>query len=280
VNGTAEGLTPGDQVGPYRIEAFLGEGAMGQVFRARAGDGEPVALKVIRGTLARDAEHRRRFEREARTACSVSHRHLVAVVDSGDDEGRGYLAMELMSGMTLGDRLREGGALATAGVVRLVAELGGALDALHAAGLVHRDVKPSNIMFDTAGVARLTDFGLAKGAAYTALTRQGQMVGTLAYLAPEIIRGEEAGPAADVYALGCVAYECLSTQPPFPGTGLLQVGMAILNSDPPDLRERRPDVSPAFLEAVGYALAKTPKGRPPTATAYARMLAVSAAAER
>ncbi len=154
--------------------------------------------------------------------------------------------------------------------MRLITEIAGALSAVHAAGLVHRDVKPSNIILrEDDGSAALSDFGLAKGAGYTQLTRPGQIVGTLDYLAPERIMGEEATPASDVYALGCVAFECFSGQPPFAGRGPLQVGMAHLEETPPDPFEGRDD---ALCSAVLTPLAKDPAERPIPASAYADLL--------
>jgi serine/threonine-protein kinase len=157
-------------------------------------------------------------------------------------------------------------------IARVAAHVGRALDALHEAGLVHRDVKPSNVLFDAEGRPMLTDFGLAKGPAYTVLTRTGQIVGTLDYLAPELIRGQPATPSTDIYALGCVVYECVAGQPPFAGKSMFEVSTAILEEDPPDPCANRSDLPSALGWAVLQALAKEPEKRPPTATAYANMV--------
>ena len=151
--------------------------------------------------------------------------------------------------------------------VRLVAEIAAGLDALHRGGVVHRDVKPSNVMVREDGSAALTDFGLAKGAAYTVLTRPGEVLGTLDYLAPELIRGGAATAASDVYALGCVAFECLAGTPPFADRSLFGVATAHLEDDPPD-----PPASTAVSWALLRALEKDPAARPPTATMYAHLL--------
>jgi len=155
-------------------------------------------------------------------------------------------------------------------LLRLVAEIGGGLDALHRQGIVHRDLKPSNILLRADGSAALTDFGLAKGPAYTVLTRPGQVLGTLDYLAPELVRGEGATPASDIYALGCVAFECLAGRPPLADRSLFGVGAAHLEDEPPD-----PPAPPEVAWALRRALAKNPAARPPTATAYAHLLRVA-----
>jgi serine/threonine protein kinase len=271
----------GDVLGPYRIEAVLGEGGMGRVFRAtHAATGQVVALKLLKPGLAGHEQHARRLLREARAARTVEHRHLVGVLDAGELGGQSYLALEFVPGRTLDERIDADGPLPLGDVVRLAAEVATGLDALHRAGIVHRDIKPSNILLDADadGAARLTDFGLAKGADYSDLTRTGQMLGTIDYLAPELIRGERPTPASDIYAFGCAMYACVAGQPPFSGKGMLQVGMGHLEEDPPDPCARRSDVPSTLGEAVVYALRKAPADRPQTATAYARLIAVGGGA--
>jgi serine/threonine-protein kinase len=267
----------GDAVGPYRIEAVLGEGGMGQVFRAsHAQTGSLVALKLLRPEYAGDERLIRRLLREARAARTVEHRHLVGLLDVGEADGRHYLALELVPGATVSDRIEAEGALALDDVVRIAAEVAAGLDALHGAGIVHRDIKPSNVLLDVDGTARLTDFGLAKGSDYSALTQPGQMLGTIDYLAPEVIRGEEPTAASDIYAFGCLVYACVAGRPPFGGRGLLQIGIGHLDEKPPDPCAARPDAPDGFGQAVGFALRKAPAERPATATAYARLIAVGA----
>ena len=266
------GLKPGDAFGEYVIDGQLGEGGMGIVFRAIRDDGALVALKVIKPGLVRDEKTARRFAREARAAGEVDHPHLIDVLDAGDIDGIGYLAMRYVPGKSLDDRIQAHGPLPVEDTTRIVAEIASALDALHAAGLVHRDVKPSNILLDEERGALLTDFGLAKRRDYSMLTAPGQMLGTLDYIAPEMLRGEEPGPSADLYALGCVVCECLSGKPPFGGLSMFEVGMAHLGDAPPDPCAERGDAPPSLSEVALRALAKEPSERPPSATVYAEML--------
>ena len=268
-------LQAGDRLGDYTIEEQLGEGAMGCVFRARReGSDDVVALKVVRVELASDDRYRQRFLHEARAASEVAHRHLVDVRDAGEIDGRQYLAMRFVRGRQLDEHVGEHGPMPVDEVVRVADEIAGALDALHAVGLIHRDIKSSNILLDAdaAGAAALTDFGLAKGTGYAELTRPGQIVGTMDYLAPERIRGEQATPASDIYALGCVVYECVTGQPPFGDKGMMAVAFAHLEEDPVDPVGRRPDLPATFGPAVNAALAKDPADRPPTAAAYVDLL--------
>lgn len=274
---TAGELGAGDRLGVFRLEEILGAGGMGIVFRAvRDDEAGTVALKVMRDELTGDETFRRRFEHEARSAAKVQSPHLVAVLEAGEAGGRCYLASEFVQGRTLEERVRDDGPLPLADVVRIASELGSALDALHGAGIVHRDVKASNVLLREDGTALLTDFGLAKGEAYTVLTQPGQVMGTLDYLAPELIRGDEATPASDVYALGCSTYECLTGTTPFGGRSVLQIGIAHLEEEPPDPRQLRPDCPPEFAAAVVRSLAKKPAQRPATASAYARDLRAAA----
>ena len=260
-------------MGDYALDELLGEGAVGLVFRAtRVPDGEVVALKVLRKELSGDESFRRRFAHEARAAQEVESSNLVPILEGGEVDGRHFLAVRYVEGRTLEERIEAEDPLGSKDIARVAAHVGRALDALHEAGLVHRDVKPSNVLFDAEGRPMLTDFGLAKGPAYTVLTRTGQIVGTLDYLAPELIRGQPATPSTDIYALGCVVYECVAGQPPFAGKSMFEVSTAILEEDPPDPCANRSDLPSALGWAVLQALAKEPEKRPPTATAYANMV--------
>jgi serine/threonine protein kinase len=270
------GLQPGDRVGPFRLEEPLGEGAMGLVYRAvREPGGDTVALKVLKRALSRDSIYRQRFLREAEVAKQVEHKHLVPVVEAGEDDGVNYIAMQYVEGGSLDDRIEATGPLPLQDAVHVAAEVASGLDALHREGLVHRDVKPSNIMLDSSGSAALTDFGLARGPAYTVLTKPGQVMGTLDYIAPELISGSAATPASDVYALGCVVYECLTGHAPFAGLRMFEIAVAHVEREPSNPCEIRGDIPPDLGWASLSALAKEPERRPTTARAYARMLEVA-----
>jgi serine/threonine-protein kinase len=269
------------KIGPYRVEEVLGEGGMGVVYRAvREPSGEIVALKVLHEELSRSDAFRRRFAREARAAAAVGHRHLVPVVDAGEAGGRTYLAVAYVEGRTLAARLAAEGPLPLQDVVRVALEVGEAIDAVHRAGLVHRDVKPSNVMLDLEGRALLTDFGLARGEGYSIVTRPGEVMGTLDYVAPEVVLGGDATPASDVYALGCLVYECVTGEPPFAGRSLVRLARAHVEEEPPDPGERRPGLPAGLSFAILRALAKDPRDRPGTGRAYGQLVRAGALPSR
>ncbi len=256
------------EVDGYRLGRTLGEGATGVVYAARRRDGATVAVKLLRSELAADAVLQARFRREARLAHGIESLHVVPILAVGDS----YLVLPLYPGGSLADRLRKPGPIGTKTTIALAAELARGLDALHARGIVHRDVKPSNVLFDAEGRAALSDFGLARAVDSTRLTRDGQLLGTPHYLAPELIEGDEATTASDIYALGCVLYECVAGEPPFAAKRLTELGFAHLTEPAPDPRDRRPDLPAGFAEALLASLEKDPAARPTTATALARML--------
>jgi serine/threonine-protein kinase len=272
----AAGLSAGDQVGPYRIEGPLGEGGMGLVYRATNAEGLTVALKLVRGTLAGDIVFRKRFDREARAAARVSHAHLVPVIDTGEHDGIPYMAQQYISGGTLQDKIEREGTLGLEETVTLALQIAKGLAALHEEGLIHRDLKPANVLLDEVGSAYVTDFGLAKDRDASVLTQAGQAVGSMDYMAPEQIRGEEVGAAADVYSLGCVMYECLVGEPPFADRQGMQILWAHLQDEPPDPCEKRPEVPKDVSWAVLRGLEKEADKRPPSPIAYSRMVQVAA----
>jgi serine/threonine protein kinase len=257
-------LAPGDVLDGYRLEELVGEGGMGLVFRAvREADGATVALKVTKLAFTDDYDYRRRFAHEARAAAEVHHESLVTIHDVGEADGRDYIVVAYVPGPTLDQRLRAEGPLSSEGSVRVARAIGGALDALHEHGIVHRDVKASNVLLDR-GAPLLTDFGLAKAAAYTRLTKPGQVLGTLEYMAPELIKGEPATPASDLYALGCLVYQCLAGKTPFGDRTVFAIGIAHLDEPPPPLA-----APPAVASAVAAALEKDPARRPASGDEYA-----------
>jgi serine/threonine protein kinase len=278
----AEGgaLAPDERVGAsfagYRIDSLIGVGGMGRVYKATAGDGAAVALKLVKADLARDETFRRRFRREARIAQTVSNPHVVPVRDTGEHDGLPYLAMRFIDGSSLDRRLKDDGRLDLATTVRICAQVADGLHALWTAGMVHRDVKPENILLGLDGTAYITDFGLAKDSAGTVLTRPGQPLGSMDYMSPEQIRGQPVTGASDIYSLGCVMYECVCGRPPFADREGMGVLWAHLQDEPPELPGDRTDVPPEFVEALKAALRKEPGDRPETSIDYARSLAHAA----
>ncbi len=266
-------ISIGDSIGPYRIEETLADGDMVLVFKAVSeADGQRVALKMVQPDI-QDEEVHKRFEREARVAGRVGHPNLVAVIETGRADGVPFMAMRYVPGRTLSRTIEEEGPLAFDAVVRLTAEVGAGLDALHAHGIVHRDVRASNVLVDEQGVAALSDFGFACSPADTRITELDRPVGTLDYRAPELFQGRPATRATDIYSLGCVAYECLVGVPPFADRrDFIELGKAHLADTPPDISVSRPDVSPDLASGVLTALAKDPGRRPPSGTSYARLL--------
>lgn len=265
-------LAAGTQIGPYEIRSTIAHGGMGSVYLAVGSSGEEVALKVLKPDIARDELTRRRFEREARMAQRIEHPNVVSVLAVGEHEGVPYLAQAFVRGGTLQDRLDTTGPMPVGEVARFAVEVGGALHAIHAVGLVHRDVKPGNILLDEQGVAHVIDFGLAKDSQASALTKPGQAVGSLDYMAPEQIRADEVGPATDVYGLACVVYTALSGQAPFADKSGMGVLWAHLQEAPPPL----PDALPAgFVIAVMHGLAKEPVDRPASTVEYAAGIAAA-----
>jgi serine/threonine protein kinase len=267
---------PGDVVAGYTIVAELGSGPMSVVYRARDPGGGDVALKLLHPERGADASLHRRFIRETEIAGRLKHPNLLPVVAEGEDEGRAYMALPFAPGGSLADRLEDDGPLELPDLVGIVRDVGAGLDALHRLGLVHRDVKPSNVLFTETGAA-LADFGVARGADDSVLTRAGSVVGTVDYLAPETIRGEPAGPLSDLYALGCLAYACAVGTPPFADRRTVaDICRAQLDDAPIEPAVLRPELPNAFTAALLTALAKDPADRPGTGTAYGLLLRAGA----
>jgi serine/threonine protein kinase len=266
----------GEAVGPYKIESVLGVGGMGHVYRAIGPTGEPVALKLVKADLARDHVFRRRFDREARIAQTVTHPHVVPVLDQGEHEGIPYLAQRFVGNGTFEDAIKKTGTVDLATAVHVCRQVADGLEALHENGLIHRDVKPANILLDHEGTAYITDFGLAKDSQGSLLTRPGQALGSLDYMAPEQIRSEEVSAATDVYALGCVMYECLCGAPPFADRQGMRVLWAHLQDKPQHPCERQSELPAPVGDAIMQALEKDPAARPQSANEFARLLSTAA----
>ncbi|MCU1485800.1 MAG: Stk1 [Actinomycetia bacterium] len=252
--------------GRYRLESHLGSGATSAVWRARDLDlGRVVALKALLGAGV-DPQLAGRFEREGQILGRLSHPNVVPVFATGNDSGRPYLVMAFVDGKSF-DRVLAEGPMAVDDALDLAADVAAGLAAAHRAGVVHRDVKPANIVCGNDGVPRLVDFGIARADDLTAMTRADSVLGTASYLSPEQARGEVPGPASDVYAVGCVLYEALTGNPPFRGDSPLSVAYKHVHDEPPPVRSLRPEV-PAAVEAVVLrALAKSPADRYPDGAA-------------
>jgi DNA-binding beta-propeller fold protein YncE len=253
----------GSELLSYRIEALLGRGGMGVVYRAH----DPrlkrnVALKLLSSELAEDERFRERFLRESELAASIDHPSIVPIYEAGEVDGQLYIAMRYVEGTDLKKLLRSEGALEPRRAHALVAQLADALDAAHARGLVHRDVKPSNALLDGADHLYLADFGLTKSSSDRgALTATGRMVGTVDYAAPEQIEGADVDGRADLYSLGALLYECLTGEVPFPRESELAVLWAHVQEEPPKASERNPSLPEAIDAAIAKAMAKEPGKR-------------------
>src|SRR5918992_1122366 len=231
-------FTPGSTFAGYRIESLVGRGGMGVVYRATDLSLErPVALKLIAPELAEDQRFRERFLREPRLAASLDHPNVIPIYEAGEHDGQLYLAMRFVEGSDLKSVLEREGKLASERALAILAQVAGALDAAHRRALVHRDVKPANVLLDEEGHVYLTDFGITKQLG-GASTDTGRLVGTLDYLAPEQIRGDPVDGRTDVYALGCVLYECLSGTPPFRRASEAETMWAHMRDQPAALRGR------------------------------------------
>ena len=264
----------------YRLGEPLGTGGMATVY-----DGfderlqRPVAVKVLRPEMAARLDVRARFESEARSAAQLTHPNVVAVFDSGEDEGMPFLVMERLPGETLADRLQASG-VDDDWVLRVAGDVLGALGAAHAAGIVHRDVKPGNILIAADGCAKVGDFGIAKSlevAAAADLTSTNQLVGTPAYVAPERVSGQAATLRSDLYAVGVVLYEAFAGRKPFVGKTPVATAHAIQTETPPPLASLRPDLPAHVAEAVERAMSREPGARFASAAEFATALRIGIA---
>ncbi|MGH2975294.1 MAG: serine/threonine-protein kinase [Solirubrobacterales bacterium] len=263
-------LVEGEEFAGYRVERRLGRGGMGVLYLAlELGLERRVALKLIAPEAAADEVFARRFAEESRIAASIEHPNVVPIYAAGEEEGVPYIAMRYVSGADLARRLAREGRLDPAVAVELIAQIGNGLDAIHAAGLVHRDVKPANVLLGGGeGVehAYITDFGVARNlSTESGLTQTGRFVGTLDYVAPEQISGGAVDARADVYALGCLLFKLLTGEVPFPKDGEAARLFAHLNDPPPAPSLWVPEVSMALDDVVIRAMSKSPDDRYPSA---------------
>jgi serine/threonine protein kinase/uncharacterized RDD family membrane protein YckC len=266
VSPISTSLPPGQVVGGYRIDGVAGRGGMGVVYRAtQLALDRTVALKLIAPEIAGDEGFRERFKRESRIAASIEHPNVIPVHEAGEADGLLFIAMRFVDGTDLRELLQRAGALSPLRVAAIVAQIARALDAAHASGLVHRDVKPGNVLIADRGGGEhvyLTDFGLTKrSASDSALTGTGQWVGTLDYVAPEQIEGRRVDGRTDVYALGCVLFEALTGHVPFERDTDVSKLWAHISEPPPSPSARHPGVPPAFDAVVARAMAKDPDAR-------------------
>src|SRR3954453_13984667 len=264
---------PGDSVGPYRITRTIGRGRMGVVFEGVADGGTPVAIKVVTTELSQDEVFVRRFKREVAAAQKIQHPHVVPVLGAGEEHGLPYLVQQLIPGGSLHDRIAATGKLDLPTTINLLRGPAEGIDMLHGSGLVPRDIKPANILVD-GETAYVTDFGLAKDSQASNLTRPGQALGSLDYMAPEQIRGEDVSAATDIYALGCMIHECLTGTPPYGGRPSMRVLFAHLQEEPPDLSDAK--IAPAVAKAINRAMEKEAEDRPASAAGYITSIAKAA----
>ncbi len=273
-------LQTGSEFAGCRIEAVLGRGGMGVIYRAtELRLGRPVALKLIATEQASDPDVRERFEREARMTASIEHPNVVPVYGAGEEDGHLYLVMRFVPGTDLHHLLGQERRLAPARAASIVAQVADALDAAHAAGLVHRDVKPANILINNDH-AYLSDFGITRvQASDTRITDSGNWIGTVDFMAPEHLRGEPTDARADVYALGCVLFTALTGTPPF-RRATVPVTITAHLHDPPPRPSETIGVPAAFDAVIARALAKEPEDRYPSAGDLGRAARAAAAGER
>jgi eukaryotic-like serine/threonine-protein kinase len=248
--------------GRYRLEARIGAGGMSTVYRALDETLQrQVAIKLLNREVATDSDALERFRREARAVAQLSHPHIVGVIDAGEDENRPYIVFEYIEGETLKERIRRLGRLPIAEAVAYAIEIARALGAAHARHIVHRDVKPQNVLIDEEGSAKVTDFGIARTLDEEGLTVDGRVLGTTDYVSPEQALGQPVTGQSDLYSLGVVLYEMLTGEVPFKGENQVAVAMKHVREILPDVQTKRPEVSAALAAVVDTATAKRREDR-------------------
>jgi tRNA A-37 threonylcarbamoyl transferase component Bud32 len=243
--------------GRYRLEAKIGAGGMSTVYRALDETLQrQVAIKLMNREVATDSDQLERFRREARAVAQLSHPHIVGVIDAGEDESRPYIVFEYVEGETLKERIRRQGRLEVAEAVAYAIEIARALGAAHARHIVHRDVKPQNVLIDEEGSAKVTDFGIARTLDEEGLTADGRVLGTTDYVSPEQALGQHVTGQSDLYSLGIVLYEMLTGEVPFKGENQVAVAMKHVREALPDVQSKRPEISAALASVIDIATAK------------------------
>src|SRR5213078_714069 len=246
----------------FRLEEKVGAGGMSSVYRAFDPTLERwVAIKLMHRDISTDPDQLERFRREARAVASLSHPHIVTVIDAGEDEGAPYIVFEYVDGETLKERIRSVGRLPVPEAVAYAIEIGRALSCAHSHRLVHRDVKPQNVLIDPDGRAKVTDFGIARSLEAQGLTATGRVLGTTDYVSPEQALGEDVGEQSDIYSLGVCLYEMLTGEVPFRADSQVGVAMRHVKDPLPDVQERRPEVSAALASIVDRATSKERSNR-------------------
>src|ERR671938_773886 len=259
--------------GRYELEELVGLGGMSSVFRARDTLLErEVALKVLHQHFTEDEQYVERFPPEARAVASLSHPNIVTILDRGEDEGSQFIVFELVEGRTLKEVLDAQGRLPVARALEIAIQVARGLGFAHEHGLVHRDVKPQNVILNGDGRAKVTDFGIARSLEVQGVTQSGAVLGTSNYIAPEQASGQLVDRTTDVYSLGVVLFELLTGEVPFPGESFVAVAMQHVSEPPPSLLEVRPDVPVCVVRAVDRALEKDPMERFATMDAFAAEL--------
>jgi serine/threonine protein kinase len=247
--------------GRYELEKLVGSGGMSNVFRAHDRMLErTVALKILHEQYTRDADYVERFRREARSVAQLAHPNIVTVIDRGEQDGRQFIVFEYVEGDNLKDLVNRG-PLPVRDAIQLALQVARALAFAHDRGLVHRDVKPQNVLLNDDGQAKVTDFGIARSLDVDGVTQTGTVLGTSDYIAPEQARGQKVNPKTDIYSLGVVLYELLTGQVPFSGENFVAVAMRHVNEPVPSVLERRSDVPVRLDLAIQRAMAKDPADR-------------------
>jgi serine/threonine protein kinase len=263
-------------VGAFRVEGLLGRGGMATVYRAvQTRLDRPVALKVLNPALAANEQFFERFKIEGINAARLDHANIVPIYEAGEDEGYAFLAMKLIDGESFSSVIARHRVLPAEDTIRILTHVARALDYAHGRGFVHRDVKPANVLIDRAHAVFLSDFGLSKDMGARGITSTGQWMGTAEYMAPEQAAGRTIDFRADLYALGCVAFECVTGDVPYSADNALAVMMAHANAGIPDPTTRNASLAPAVDRVIRRAIAKDPDDRYPAALAFVDALAAA-----